>query len=78
MFTPTILTTTEGEEDKKKVELKMYKDQIEDADYTKDFLPLIMNSIHYNSTRCRDKLLKMLMLCDEFEVTQLTIDIEDM
>lgn len=78
MFTPTILTTTDGEEDKKKVELKMYKDQIEDAHYTKDFLPLIMNSIHYNSTRCRDKLLKMLMLCDEFEVTQLTIDIEDM
>ena len=47
----------------------MYQDQIEDADYTKDFLPLIMNSIHYNSTRCRDKLLKMLMYCDEFEVT---------
>ena len=78
MFTPTILTTTEDEEDKKKVEIKMYKDQIEDANYTKDFLPLIMNSIHYNSTRCRDKLLKMLMYCDEFEVTQLTIDIEDM
>ena len=78
MFTPTILTTTEDEEDKKKIEIKMYKDQIEDANYTKDFLPLIMNSIHYNSTRCRDKLLKMLMYCDEFEVTQLTIDIEDM
>ena len=78
MFTPTKLTILPEEQETKKVEVKMYKNQIEDADYTKDFMPLIMNSIHYDSTRCRDKLLKMLMYCDEFDVTQLAIDIEDM
>ena len=42
------------------------------------YLPLILKSIYYDSTRIRDRLLKILMYCDEFEITSLVIDIRDM
>ena len=58
----------------------------EEGDYTlsenwkraNGFKPLIMKSIHFPSTKVRDQLLKIIMFCGEFEVTQLVIDIEDM
>ena len=37
-----------------------------------------MKSIHYESTKTRDIFLKILMHCDEFEITNLTKDIKDM
>jgi hypothetical protein len=45
---------------------------------SKGYLPLILKSIYYDSTRLRDRLLKILMYCDEFEITSLVIDIRDM
>ena len=45
---------------------------------SKGYLPLILKSIYYDSTRIRDRLLKILMYCDEFEITSLVIDIRDM
>ena len=42
------------------------------------FYPLVMKSIHYESTKIRDIFIKILMHCDEFEITNLTKDIIDM
>ena len=37
-----------------------------------------MKSIHYQSTNTRDRLIKIMMHCGEFEITNLTKDIKDM
>lgn len=42
------------------------------------YKPLIMKSLYLRSTTIRDQLLKILMLCKEFEATSVTLDIEDM
>ena len=42
------------------------------------FYPLVMKSIHFESTKTRDIFLKILMYCNEFEITSLTVDIRDM
>ena len=46
--------------------------------HSQEYLPLIMKSIKFDNTRCRDRLLGILMYCDEFEITSLVIDIKDM
>ena len=53
----------------------------EDEDFEcrcRGFYPLVMKSIHYQSTNTRDRLIKILMHCSEFEITNLTKDIKDM
>ena len=42
------------------------------------FAPLIQKSVFLGSNRCRDSLIKISMLCREFEVTSLINDIEGM
>ena len=42
------------------------------------FYPLAMKSIHFESTKTRDILIKILMYCQEFEITSLVNDIKDM
>ena len=39
---------------------------------------MIEKSIHFKTTKIRDSLIKILMLCNEFSVTDLVKDIEDM
>ena len=38
----------------------------------------MQKSIHTDTTHLRDYLIKMNMLCQEFEVTALAVDIQDM
>ena len=37
-----------------------------------------MKSIHFENTRTRDLFIKVLMYCEQFEITSLTSDIKDM
>ena len=72
-------------EDKKQKTIEEEKIQIEkDMEYEelecrcRGFYPLVTKSIHYESTKIRDVFIKILMHCDEFEITNLTKDIKDM
>ena len=42
------------------------------------FYPLIEKSVYFDNTKLRDIFLKILMHCNEFSLTDLTKDIEDM
>ena len=76
---------TENLEDKKQETLEENNIQTEkDKEYEelecrcRGFYPLVMKSIHYESTKIRDVFIKILMHCDEFEITNMTKDIVDM
>ena len=41
-------------------------------------MPLFLKSAHYKSYKFRDQLIRIAMLCREFEASALVLDIEDM
>ena len=59
-----------------KIPTEKYLKEKEEA--IKLYKPLIQSSINRKDTVLRDQLLNMLMFCNDFEVTQITLDIEDM
>ena len=50
----------------------------EDRCRCRGFYPLIEKSVYFDNTKLRDIFLKILMHCNEFSLTDLTKDIEDM
>ena len=55
-----------------------FGDEFDDACSCKDFAPVCMKSVHYKSTKYRDILIKMSLLCEETELTSFVDSIDDL